>query len=194
MMKIKIVFAIMLSACLSVSAQESKCALVLIDIQDFYFSGGNVELVDVQEVGLIAAKVLQVCRDTNMLIVHVKHKVESEGDINIAVEPLDDEKVIEKEHVNAFKETELDAFLKNNSVKELIIIGMQTHLCLEAAVRQACDIGYKVTVVEDACTTRDVEFNDHIINAKDVHDSTLATLRSYCDVIRCKVFEKKFLN
>ena len=179
----------------SAGAQSEKSkALILIDIQDFYFPGGNVELVGAVEAAEVASKVLNRFRENGYLIVHVKHQVKSGGDIYKVVSALDDEKVIVKSDVNAFKNTTLKNFLDKKNVGELLIIGMQTHMCLEAAVRAAADYGYKVTVVDEACATRDLKFNEKIIPAEQVHYSTLSTLKSYAEVISFEDFEKKFLN
>jgi nicotinamidase-related amidase len=65
---------------------------------------------------------------------------------------------------------------------------MQTHMCLEAATRAAHDMGYICTVVEDACATRDLKFGEVTVKAKDVHYSTLSTLKSYGNVVNLKEF------
>ena len=59
-------------------------------------------------------------------------------------------------------------------------------MCVEAATRAASDLGYKCTVIEDACTTRDLKYGDNIVLAKDVHYSTLSTLRSYAKIMTQK--------
>ena len=71
---------------------------------------------------------------------------------------------------------EVLAHLEVLGAKELVIVGMQTHMCLEAATRAAYDLGFKVTVVGDACATRDLTYGDRTVPAADVHASTLATL------------------
>ena len=179
----------------NVNAQsKGNKALVLIDIQDFYFPGGATELVGAEKAADTASEVLKIFRKNDDLILHVKHRVKAGGEINQAVKAIKGEKVIEKSEVNAFKGTPLKEYLEQNKVNELVLIGMQTHMCLEAAARAAADYGYKVTVISDACATRDLNFNDKFISAEQVHYSTLSTLKSYCDVITFEEFEKKFLN
>jgi nicotinamidase-related amidase len=51
-------------------------------------------------------------------------------------------------------------------------------MCLEAAVRAAFDLGYSCLVAADACATRALQYEEHIIPAKNVHYSTLKTLQS----------------
>lgn len=67
---------------------------------------------------------------------------------------------------------------------------MQTHMCLEGGTRAAHDLGYQCTVLEDACATRDLKFGDTTIAAKDVHLSTLATLKSHAKVTTVEEFLK----
>ena len=61
-------------------------------------------------------------------------------------------------------------------------------MCLEAATRAAHDLGYNCTIVEDACTTRNLIYGDITVLAKDVHYSTLATLKSYAKIVNLNEF------
>lgn len=56
------------------------------------------------------------------------------------------------------------------------MIGAMSHMCIEATSRAASDVGYKVTVVEDACATMDLEFNGVKVPAAQVHASAMAAL------------------
>ncbi|MBK3518506.1 cysteine hydrolase family protein [Carboxylicivirga marina] len=174
-------------------AQNSK-GLLLIDIQEFYFPGGAVELVGAEQASAKAASILDYFRENDLLVIHVVHKVKSGGEIHHLLKPLDSEKVITKTDVNAFNGTDLKECIDKAGIEELVIIGMQTHMCLEAAVRAAADLGYKVTVVDSACATRDLEYDGVVIPALQVHASTLSTLKSYAEIISFEVFREKFLN
>ena len=167
---------------------------MLVDIQDFYFPGGAMELVNANEAGLIASNVLQLFRENKLLVIHIKHKAKKGAAINEVVRPFPNELVLTKTEVNAFKGTQLKAQLDKHGIKRLVIVGMQTHMCLEAAARASADFGYKVTVVEDACATRDLKYNDVLIPSAQVHASTLNTLQSYASVISFEVFKEKFFN
>lgn len=164
------------------SQKVDSTALVIIDIQDFYFPGGAAELSEPQKAGEQAKKLLAYFRENKGLVVHVRHNFEPGGEINDLVKPIEGEKVFSKSEVNAFRNTGLNEYLHNNNIKRLVLCGMQTHMCLEAATRAAHDLGYTCTVVEDACTTRDLKYGEHTVAAKDVHYSTLATLKSYAEV------------
>ena len=168
-----------------------KTALLIVDIQDFYFPGDGPGLVNVIPASLNAKEILQDFRDKKQLVVHVKHKAVNGGDINKNVAPIAGEKVITKTEVNSFQNTDLPEYLKKNEITRLVIIGMQTHLCLEAATRAAHDFGFECVVVQDACATKDVKYGDHIVKAEDVHYSTLATINNiYGKVIDLKAFKE----
>jgi len=189
----KIIFTgILVAFILSVtSAQGSKSALLLIDIQDFYFPGGKSALVEPEKAALNAARLLERFRNKNLLIVHVRHNSEPGGKINEIVRPLPNEKIISKSEVNSFKGTSLNEFLKSGQADTLVICGMQTHMCVEAATRAASDLGYKCILIHDACATKDLKFGDTIIRSEDVHYSTLSTLRSYATIMSTEDFLKK---
>jgi nicotinamidase-related amidase len=170
-------------------AEPGKTALLLIDIQHFYFPGGKSELVNPAEAGLNAKKLLEKFRDTGSLVVHVRHNSEPGGKIHESVQPLEGEKVISKDEVNAFNGTDLLEYLKSHGVEKLVIAGMMTHMCVEGATRAAHDYGFECTVVQDACATKALKFGDVEVNAKDVHYSTLATLnRYYAKVVDTETF------
>jgi len=179
----------------SISAQQKhdniKTALLIVDIQNFYFPGEGPGLVNAEPASLVAKEVLQVFRDKKQLVVHVRHKSSKGFEIHKNVAPLSGEKVITKEEVNSFLGTDLLDYLKSNEINRLVIIGMQTHMCLEAAVRSAHDYGFECIVVQDACATRDLKSGDKTLKAEDVHLSTLATLSGggYAKIIAFKEFK-----
>jgi nicotinamidase-related amidase len=153
-----------------------KTALLIIDIQKFYFPGEGPGLYHAEEASLAAREVLQIFREKKQLVVHVRHQSKKGFEIHPNVAPLADEKVITKEEVNSFYKTDLLDYLKSNKIDRLVIIGMQTQMCLEGAVRAAHDFGFECIVVRDACATRDVKFADKVVKAEDVQTAILATI------------------
>lgn len=167
-------------------------ALVIIDIQDFYFPGGKAELVNPEKASQKAAQVLKFFRENEMLVVHVRHNFEPGGDIHKNVKPINGEKVISKDDVSAFNGTELQSYLDEHGISKLVLCGMQTHMCLEGTTRAAHDLGYKCTVISDACATRNLTFGNKVIQSQDVHFSTLSTLKgSYAEVLDAVTFLNK---
>jgi nicotinamidase-related amidase len=170
-------------------ASEPTTALLIIDIQDFYFPGGKSPLVNPEAASSNAAKVLAAFRAAGNPVIHVRHEFEPGGSIHASVAPVEGEKVFTKTEVSCFNGTKVLAHLEEIGVEKLVIVGMQTHMCLEAATRAAHDLGFDCVVVGDACATRDLKYGDRTVPAADVHASTLATLnRTYAKVVDTEVF------
>ena len=58
---------------------------------------------------------------------------------------------VPKTSCSVFQSTNLDYVLRNLNVEQLVVCGQLTDQCVESAVRDAADLGYLVSVVEDAC-------------------------------------------
>jgi len=86
------------------------------------------------------------------------------------IAPADDEMIFRKTSSSVFISTNIDYVLRNLAVRSLIIAGMLTDQCVESAVRDACDLGYLVTLVTDACAT----------NSPERHEQSLIGIRGYC--------------
>lgn len=181
----KLAFLLLILSSITLFAQDNQktTALLVIDIQDFYFPGGNIPLSEPALAATKANQLIQHFRQEKMPIVYIKHNYEPGGEINEIVMPQDNDKIISKSNANSFLDTDLDSYLKEIGIKNLVICGMQTHMCVEAATRAGADLGYQCTVIDDACTTRDLKYGDNLVFAKDVHFSTLSTLRSYAKVM-----------
>jgi nicotinamidase-related amidase len=178
-----VITMVLLYPLLTWAGKTDSTALILIDIQDFYFEGGKMALSEPEKAELNAFKILKYFRENNGLVIHVKHDSEPGGKIRKMVEPQDNEKVYSKKKINIFADSDLNAYLKSKGIRKLVLCGMQTHMCLEAATRAGSDLGYKCTVISDACATRDLKLNEVTVKAADVHVSTLVTLKSYSTII-----------
>lgn len=174
-------------------AKPQKTALLIIDIQDFYFPGGGYELVNPEAASLNAKKVLEAFRAKKKTVIHVRHNAKRAAAIHEHVKPLAGEKVISKNYANSFRDTDLLSYLKENKIERLVIAGMQTHMCVEAATRAAADYGFKCVVIHDACATRDLKFGDTTVPAQQVHYSTLSSLNGgYAQVVDTLTFLNQF--
>src|SRR5450631_720645 len=83
------------------------------------------------------------------------------GEIRAGFEPEPGE-VVATEHwcSSGFANTDLDLQLKRHGIRQLIVIGLIAHTCVEATVRYAAELGYEVTVVKDATASySDVEMH-----------------------------------
>jgi nicotinamidase-related amidase len=180
---------ILLPTLMAGQGNELKTALLVIDIQEFYFSGGAMELVEPDIASNNAARMIEKFRKDSKLIVHIRHNFEPGGEIHKSVAPGNGEKVISKDYANGFRETDLLEYLKENKIEQLVITGMQTHMCVEATTRAAADLGFKCIVIADACTTRNLSYEEKEVFWEDVHYSTLSTLDgSYATVMTATTF------
>jgi nicotinamidase-related amidase len=176
-----------------VRSLDDKTALIVIDVQAFYFPGGFMPLVGPEKASANCGKLIERFRSEDLVIVHVEHNVSKDGAFHPDVTPADGEKVIMKDEVSAFNGTELLEFLRAEAIDRLVICGMQTHMCVEGAVRAGYDLGFECVLVEDACATRALSWGDSEIDAAGVHASTLATLKGgYAAVIDTGTFLKTY--
>jgi len=162
-------------------------ALIIIDIQNDYFENGAMELVGSLQASENAKLVLSKFRNENLPVIHVQHLSvapdstfflpETEGQkIHQNVRPIAGEKVITKYYPNSFRETELLDYLHSKNITELVVVGMMTHMCVDATVRAAKDFGFECSVVGDACASRDLEINGKSVKAEDVHNAFISAL------------------
>ncbi|MCK1579752.1 cysteine hydrolase [Bradyrhizobium sp. 168] len=93
-----------------------------------------------------------------------------DGRVIDEITPGDDEIVLPKSSSSVFISTHIDYLLRNLAVKQLVLCGIVTDQCVESAVRDACDLGYLVTLVPDACATY----------SQERHDNTLHAIKGYC--------------
>lgn len=93
-----------------------------------------------------------------------------DGKVIDELAPGDDEIVLPKSSSSVFISTHIDYLLRNLGVRQLVISGLLTDQCVESAVRDACDLGYLVTLVPDACATY----------TQERHDNSLRTIKGYC--------------
>lgn len=72
--------------------------------------------------------------------------------------PLQDEKIFDKRVNSPFKDTGLVEYLSSKGETELIITGLQTDYCIDAAVKCGFEREYKIIVPRYANTTFDNSF------------------------------------
>jgi len=172
-------------------------ALILVDIQKDYFDGGRWTLSKMDQASDNAAKVLAHARAAGDMIVHIHHEIPSDtapffrpgsegAEIHPKVAPQAGEDVILKHKPNSFLNTRLHDTLGSRGISNLVIVGAMSQMCIDATTRAAADLGYKVTVVHDACAARDAEFDGVAVPAAQVHAAFMSGLSgSYATVVDC---------
>jgi biuret amidohydrolase len=74
--------------------------------------------------------------------------------------PLESEPVIDKPGKGAFFSTDLHAILQNRGIKQLVVTGVTTEVCVNTTVREANDRGYDCLVLEDCVGSYFPEFQE----------------------------------
>lgn len=165
----------------------SKRAVIVVDLQNEYLPTGKLPLMGIEAATANAAQVIGAARAKGDLVVHVRHEMPSADasvfvpgssgvEIIPAVQPARDEAVVVKNFPNSFRDTDLEERLDAEGVDEVVIVGAMSHMCIDATTRAAADLGYKATVVHDACATRDLEFAGQAVPAAQVHAANMAAL------------------
>jgi len=130
-------------------------------------------------------QVIADARAKGTAVIHVRHEFANgeapvfvpgtEGvQIQPAVAPVEGEPVIVKNYINSFRDTDLKQQLDARGIEEVVVVGAMSHMCVDAVVRAAADMGYPVTVLHDACATLDLEFNGVTVPAAQVHAAMMA--------------------
>lgn len=165
----------------------SQRATLVVDLQNEYLPTGKLPLTGIDAALSNAARVIAAARASGERVIHIRHESAkpqapiftpgSEGvQIVPQVAPLEGETVIVKHHPNSFRDTGLQQLLDTEGIRQLVVIGAMSHMCVEATTRAAADLGYGVTVLHDACATLPLQFGATSVPAAQVHATAMAAL------------------
>jgi nicotinamidase-related amidase len=177
------------------AAMDDQTALILVDIQNDYFPGGKMTLEGIDAASARASRLLGRFREKRRPVFHIRHLAMQPGaafflpdtpgcEIHSSVAPAGDESVIVKHFPNSFRETPLLDQLKKAGVRSVAVCGAMSHMCIDATVRAACDLGFQCLVAADACATRALAFGQETVPAGKVHAAFMAALSAaYAQVL-----------
>ncbi|AUC16377.1 cysteine hydrolase [Tenacibaculum sp. SZ-18] len=176
--------------------RELNTALLLVDIQkgfdDEAYWGGNRNNKDAEEK---CAQVLKEWRALKLPVYHIQHSSQNPKsllhkshpgfEIQDIVKPLPGEPVIVKDVNSAFIGTNLETTLKNQQIRNVVIVGLTTNHCISTTTRMAGNLGFDTILVSDATATFDRKgINGEIFSSETIHQTTLANLHEeFADVI-----------
>lgn len=170
----------------------ASAALIMVDCQNTYRSG-IMQLDGVEAAIQQARELLERARDLNARVIHIQHDAgpgspydvrANVGAIADEVAPRAGEPVVVKAYPNAFVQTNLDAQLKAWGVKNVVIAGFMTHMCINSTARGAFSLGYSPTVVASATATRALPgANGSTVSAAALQIASLAALRDLFAVV-----------
>lgn len=145
-------------------------ALLVIDLQNDYFDGGQYPLWKADETAQHIAQAMSAAQRKGIPCVLIQHIADpsqgpspffNEGSHGAEIYPgiveaAADAPVVIKRFADSFEQTELDATLKRMGVDELLVCGMMTQNCVtHTAISKAAEQYKRVTVLTDCCTTVD---------------------------------------
>jgi len=175
-------------------------ALLVIDVQNDYFPGGTMELVEMELAARNVRELLSIFRKNNWPIVFIQHLALKPtasffipdtfgAGIHESIQPFENEMIIIKHFPNSFRGTSLNEHLQSLQISDIVICGAMTHMCIDTSVRAATDLGYSCLLIHDACATRDLAYNNVTVNAVDVQIAYMAALNgSFANVISVEEF------
>jgi nicotinamidase-related amidase len=93
--------------------------------------------------------------------------------------------ILHKQHYSAFHDTVLAGFLSRRGIKQLVVCGVMTHLCVDTTIRQAFMLGYKSLLITDACASKSREYHDAAV---------LALSHGFCRALTIDELQKELEN
>lgn len=99
-----------------------------------------------------------------------------------ALAPLADEILLRKTSSGVFNSTNLDYLLRNLGIHYLVVAGIMTDQCVDMAVRDGADLGYRMTCVDDSCAALTIER----------HKCALQAFGGYCWIANTDTVVRRF--
>lgn len=165
-------------------ATLANATVVVIDAQEEYRTG-TLALPNLSAALEEIRNLISTARAVGAPVVHVHHlgipgglfdPQGQRGQIMPEAAPLPGETVIGKTLPNAFAGTELHELLQQHGRLDLIVCGFMTHSSVSTTVRAAKDYGYRCTLIDKACATRDLPMGDGVLEAAQVHRMEMTIL------------------
>ena len=173
---------------------SSRTALVLIDVQKGLDHPrlGTRNNPDAEK---RMAELLAAWRASARPVIHVQHMSrEPESQLRPGLpgnafkpeaQPVAGEPVFQKEVNSAFIGTALESHLRANGIGELVVAGLTTDHCVSTTVRMAANLGFTVTLIDDATATFERVGPDGAhFTANEMHRAALASLHGEFATVR----------
>lgn len=162
-----------------------KQALLVIDVQNEYFSG-KLPVTYPENSFENILKAMDAAHDYNVPLVVVQHTApqsdsatfrkgspEWELKPQVAKRPYD--LLIEKNLPGSFTGTNLEEWLHEHEIDTIVISGYMTQMCCDTTSRQAVHLGLNVVFLSDATGTLAIKNNAGAVTAEELHRAILVT-------------------
>ncbi|KAJ8609097.1 hypothetical protein MRB53_039296 [Persea americana] len=104
-------------------------------------------------------------------------------DIVSALCPREGEPIIDKPSRGAFTYTDLELLLRVRGVRNLVVGGVTTDVCVRSTIGEAVDRGFDVLVLRDGCAAVEEEFHDALVRSVVMEGGILGAVGSAADVV-----------
>lgn len=171
----------------------TKTALLIIDVQkgldDPRWGKRNNQQAEEHIASLLAA-----WRKYQLPVIHVRHCSTETGSplrpelpgsaYKEEALPWPEEKQFSKSVNSAFIGTGLDAYLNENDISSLVIVGLTTDHCVSTTVRMAANLGFDVVLVADATAAFErIGYDGVRYSAEAIHNINVVSLHGeFCRV------------
>jgi ureidoacrylate peracid hydrolase len=99
------------------------------------------------------------------------------------LDPRPDEIVLDRIRMSAFNGTSLDIMLRNLAITDVVVVGVWTNMAVEHTARDAADHGFRVTVVADATSSINEDWQQAALNYALTNIVTIATTAEVGDAL-----------
>ena len=89
------------------------------------------------------------------------------------------DKIIVKKAVSAFTGNDLDDYLTKQGFEHIYLGGVSSLMAIQSTARQAHDLGYKVTVLEDLCAAA----------TQEIHEQSMSALQALAEISSAKIWQ-----
>lgn len=162
----------------------NQTAVIVIDIQNEYFAGGKMPIPDGMKALQNSKRLVEFAHKHGMLVFFVRHEGAADGplfakgsrfaEFHKDLQPGKNDRVITKATPSSFVGTDLKQQLDSLGIKQLIVTGLMTHMCVSSTARDAVPLGYSVIIPEDATATRDLAtWDNKVVDHKVLQQSAL---------------------
>ncbi|WP_343551646.1 cysteine hydrolase family protein [Pantoea sp.] len=169
----------------TLTAKET--AVIVIDIQNEYFADGKMPIPDGMKALNNSKRIVEFAHQHNMPVFFVQHLGDADGplfakgsrfaEFHQDLQPGSNDCVISKATPSSFVGTDLQQQLDALGIKQLIVTGLMTHMCVSSTTRDAVPLGYAVIIPEDATATRDLAtWDNNVVDHNVLQQAALAAV------------------
>lgn len=98
--------------------------------------------------------------------------------------PLPGEPIIDKPGRGAFAHTDFELILRNKGVKNLVIAGVTTDVCISTTMREANDRGFDCVLLEDGCAASEPALHTGTVESVKMEGGIFGSIAKLEDIIQ----------